>query len=104
MEKTCAVVACMGILLGALYISKRDRTSRKRKYKVRPINRNRLNLGFFTTTFLPMKDEDPGQFFKYTRMTQNVFNQLLCLISPQMVKKELPDSISSEQRLAMTLQ
>lgn len=95
-------LAITGILLCcyALYAKR----GRGRKFKTRPINRRRNTHGFFHAYFLPMKEGDPQQFFKYTRMSVPTFNKLLKLVTPYLLRKKLPDNISPEERLAITLQ
>ena len=77
---------------------------KQRVYKTRPINRNRKTHGFFQTYFIPMKIKDEQQFFKYTRLSVCSFKKLLDMVNPHLQKRKLPDSISSEERLAITLQ
>lgn len=77
----------------------------KRRYKTRPINRRRNIYGFYKAYFLPMKNNDPEQFFKYTRMNVAVFNKLLTMVTPQLKQlRKMQDSICPEERLALTLQ
>lgn len=52
-----------------------------------------------------MKSNDREQFFKYTRMSVASFNKLLKMVTPLIRKRVvLPDAISAEERLAITLQ
>ncbi|KAJ8911941.1 hypothetical protein NQ315_011339 [Exocentrus adspersus] len=51
-----------------------------------------------------MKNNDPQQFFKYTRMSVATFNKLLNMITPLVQRRRnLPDSICPDERLALTL-
>lgn len=87
----------------AIYL-KLKKLKGKRKFKVRELNRNRQALGFFQTVFLVMKYDYPEEFFKMTKMNLETFNKLLYLISPYLTRKKMSDSISPQQRLAVTLQ
>ncbi|KAJ8910741.1 hypothetical protein NQ315_010992, partial [Exocentrus adspersus] len=74
---------------------------RKRTVKTRPINKRRNTHGFFKAYFLPMKEGDAEQFFKYTRMSVPTFNKLLKLVTPYLLERKLPDTIrflDSEER------
>jgi len=50
-----------------------------------------------------MKFKDEAQFFKYKRLTLAFFNKLFHLITPKLLKRNLPDAINAEQGLAITL-
>jgi hypothetical protein len=60
--------------------------------------------GFYRATFLPMKANDPDQFFKYTRMTVEVFDHLCKLPEGKLVKRRISDRICPEEKIAITLQ
>ncbi|KAJ8909355.1 hypothetical protein NQ315_000444 [Exocentrus adspersus] len=97
------ILCGMGILLGT-YCYFRWKTRIVRSYKVRVINRNRKQQGFYNTMFLPMKRNDPSQFFKYTRMSVPAFDKLLHMIEPKIINnKQLPDHVCPEERLAVAL-
>lgn len=87
-------------LLWCLYDEEVDR---RRRWWVRPINMNRDEKGYFVTTFLPMKEKDPEEFIKQTRMDKATYDILLCLMEEQLTKKCIRTPISSECRLALTL-
>jgi hypothetical protein len=60
--------------------------------------------GFYRATFLPMKANDPDQFFKYTRMTVEFFDHLCKLLEGKLVKRRISDRICPEEKIAITLQ
>lgn len=95
--------AFTAMLLNAIQKNK-IKNRQKRRYKVRPINRQRSVHGFYKTYFLEMKKKDAEQFFKYTRMTVSVFENLLNLVTPYISKQNLNNALSPEERLAITLQ
>nr|CAH7749890.1 unnamed protein product [Callosobruchus chinensis] len=76
---------------------------RTRRFKTRPINRTRRATGNYSY-YQKMKSWDPEQFFKYTRMTIPVFENLLKKIKPRIRKQYRSDSITAEERLVITLQ
>lgn len=102
------LLGAVGLLLCAVVLEKcrqnrRIIVRRPRRYKTRPINRNRKVENVYNY-FLKMKTADPDQFFKYTRMTVPVFNELLGLVKNRISKRRIKDGISEEERLAITLQ
>lgn len=82
----------------------RKKKRRPRRYKVRPLNRNREKKSFFYVRFLPMKANDPYKFYEYTRMTVQLFHKLLTMIEPRLTKTEFGNPICEEERLAVTIQ
>lgn len=94
----CAINLC-------LYLSQSGLKFRKRRAgKVRKVNRNRETYGFYVQ-FKKIKEFDSEAFFKYTRMTVPIFNMLVHLVDTHLARKrKLPDSIGTEQRVAVTLQ
>lgn len=82
----------------------RKKKRRKRRYKVRPLNRRRWVHGFYISYFRRMKDIDPEQFFKYTRMNKMMFDALLTRVSPLIRKINMNQALCPEERLCMTLQ
>jgi hypothetical protein len=78
---------------------------RARQCKTRLINRKWNRLGLYNTIFLPMKNNDPEEFFAYTRMTVPLFTNLLELLNPRLKQKQiLRDNITLEMKLSVTLQ
>lgn len=72
-----------------------------RRWWVRSINRNRNQQGDFNALFQELKD-DTEMFFRYTRMSVNVFYSLLDLLEPFLKKKNWR-ALCPEQRLSLTL-
>ncbi|XP_050505859.1 uncharacterized protein LOC126884104 [Diabrotica virgifera virgifera] len=102
------LLGAVGLLLCAAVLENARRRTitrprRQRRYKTRPINRNRKMKNAYNY-FLNMKRADEEQFFKYTRMTVPVFNELLSLVKRKISKRKIKDGISEEERLALTLQ
>ncbi|XP_025262921.1 uncharacterized protein LOC112637408 [Camponotus floridanus] len=91
------------VLMIGTYILKRQTSFRwiNRKYWVRPINIRRPIQGDFDHLLQEMKT-DPYMFFRYTRMSVNVFNHLLEIMKPFLTKKS-HRALVPEQRLALTL-
>lgn len=62
----------------------------------------RQSEGEFAKLFPKLK-KDPGEFFKYTRMTVPMFNKLLSLLEHRLQKRKTKTTLSAEERLAITL-
>jgi uncharacterized Fe-S cluster-containing radical SAM superfamily protein len=95
------ILLSLALLLCAVIIKLKQKGHRR--YKVRPINRERRKLGNFQC-YIKMKSWDREQFFKYTRMTTHVFEMLLKKVKPIIEKNKRSDGISAEERLIITLQ
>jgi len=91
------------VLMTGTYILKQRISFRwlNRKYWVRPINLRRPLQGDYDNLLQEMK-ADPYMFFKYTRMSINVFNYFLEIMKPFLIKKS-HRALVPEQRLALTL-
>lgn len=91
------------ILLLGMYIVKQRQSFRwrHREYWVRPINMRRSDQGDFFHLLQELKT-DPEMFFRYTRMSVCIFNQLLEMMKP-FLRKRNHRALVPEQRLAMTL-
>lgn len=74
-----------------------------RRWWIRPNNLDRDNAGYFVTVFTLLKDSDPDEFFKQTRMERQSYDSLIELIKDQLVKHSLRPPIDFEIRLAVTL-
>lgn len=72
-----------------------------RRWWVRAINQMRDQQGDFNALFQELKD-DTEMFFRYTRMSVDVFYSLLKLVEP-FLKKENWRALCPEQRLSLTL-
>lgn len=88
------------MLLCAMLKHKKQRT---RRFKVRPINRARRARGTFHY-YKKMKMWDPQQFFKFTRMTVPIFEELLQKVKPHIQRAPRKDGVNAEERLVLTLQ
>lgn len=97
-RKKKLVVATVLCLLAATQIGRR-----RRQYKTRPINRRRRESNHFNY-YLQLKQNDPDQFWKYTRMTRDSFTKLLSMVSPLIRTQKRKDGICAEQKLIITLQ
>lgn len=97
------LLALLILILGINYIIKKRRSFRwiNRKYWVHPINIRRSNQGDFDQLFQELKD-DPHIFFRYTRMSLCVFNELLEMMKPFLTKTN-HRALIPEQRLVITL-
>jgi len=86
-EEDLLTYALVVLMIGT-YILKRQTSFRwiNRKYWVRPINMRRPMQGDFDHLLQEMKT-DPYMFFRYTRMSTNVFNHLLEMMIPFLTKK-----------------
>jgi len=78
---------------------------KRRRWWVRPINRTRQKEGHFNTIFAYMKAHDHEEFYEFTRMWPQKFDQLVELVSPFLpnpkncIRKCLP----ADLRVAVTL-
>ncbi|XP_024876786.1 protein ALP1-like [Temnothorax curvispinosus] len=92
------MVATMGLV-----ILRRKKSQRwlNRQWWVRPINCMRPNQGDFCHLLQEIKD-DPQMFFRYTRMTVPIFNKLLEIMRPSLIKRS-HRALVPEERLAITL-
>jgi len=97
------LLGAFGLVICAYLASATQRKKQVRRYKVRPINRQRMVGGSFYY-YQKMKKLDEPQFFKYTRMTHSVFQKLLTKVGPFIKKQKRKDGISPEERLVITLQ
>lgn len=78
--------------------------ARHRRYKIRPMNRNRDRVSVYENIIKFAASNDVEQFFKYTRMTPKMFEYILRLVTPYIERRAAVDMICPSQRLAMTLQ
>lgn len=96
-------VAVFLLILAARNALRRRRNRRVRRFRTRPINRQRAQRNQFVY-FMDMKRRDPAQFFKFTRMNVDLFDELLGLVESRIRRRTISDGITPEQRLAITLQ
>ena len=93
----------MLILLALMVLKKKWKSDRwrRRRWYIRPINRNRLVFGEYYTLWQELK-HDPDMFIKTTRMDLESFNYLLLLLTPLLTKNH-PKALPAELRLYLTL-
>lgn len=78
---------------------------KRRRYAVRPINRQRNEKGLFANLLLSMLvKKDDEMFFKYTRMQPHMFFKLLHLVKDKLQKNKSKCPIPPAHRLIVTLQ
>lgn len=104
-DNTLIIMTGMLLLLSSTAVVMRKTIFRsKRRYKVRPMNlRNRKN-SVYENLLNYAKNNDREQFFKYTRMSPEMFEHLLTLIGPYLRRDPSKLPIAPGQRLAITLQ
>lgn len=77
------------------------RKPRKRRWRVRPINNDRVITGFQRKVFSSIKAMDQEKFFEHTRMTKPLFDWLLSYSTSSLKKGR--QTIHAEERLVITL-
>lgn len=76
---------------------------KKRRWWVKPVNRNREKYGEFRRVMLELKLNVKEWYFTYTRMSPSLFESLLAIVGPSLVKKSIRTPLSPCQRLIITL-
>ncbi|KAB0790682.1 hypothetical protein PPYR_14874 [Photinus pyralis] len=94
---------CCWVYLAFYYAAAKIIQRRPRRFKTRPINRDRKLTGNYRY-YQKLKNLDSPQFFKYTRMSLPIFQKLLDMIKLDLQKQRRRDTISPEERLVITLQ
>lgn len=90
--------------LKLLYLIKKRRESKTRRWYVRPINLCRMVKSQFHELVLELRTRDVELFIKYFRMTPTTFDHLLSLVLPKIqhyTTHSMP--ISAAERLALTI-
>lgn len=101
-EEEMLIYATAMFIFGLFILKKRISFRwENRKFYVRPINMRRSDQGDFYHLFQEMKD-DLEMFFRYTRMSLCIFDQLCTMMKPFLTKKS-HRALQPEQRLALTL-
>lgn len=105
-KKTKLIILCSKFFLTLNKIIIGAAAKRMRRFWVRPINRKRNLEGAFFSLVKEMQisEHDFEQFFKYTRMSPNLFKKLVSLVGPMIRKVERETTLTPEHRLIMTLQ
>ena len=90
-------------LISALLLS--DELDQGKSTWVRKVWKQRKQQGHYDTLIQEMRLRDHEMFFNYFRMVPSMFDELLRLVGPSLVKKttNLREPISAEIRLAITL-
>lgn len=86
-----------------LLLQRKQRNKRwiNRRWRVRPINEQRLMQGDYHNLFQQLKNDD-DMFFRYVRMSVPTFNKLLEMVQPYLIKQSYR-ALSPEERLVITL-
>lgn len=85
------------------YIKKIKRSRERKRIWVREVNINRNIDGFFERSFNIIKNRDPQQFSRATRMSGEVFEMLFNLLEARLTKNSIRKPISAKCRLFLTL-
>ena len=95
------------MLLVLLWVLRRQKniTTRKRRYKTRPVFRHRRDGLGEMTLINQVYSNDSEMFYKCFRMSTTQFDYLLSRLAPAIARgrQRWIDSIGARQRLAMTL-
>ncbi|XP_037944852.1 putative nuclease HARBI1 [Teleopsis dalmanni] len=83
-----------------LYKERQNR-KRKRRWRTRPINMDWSKTGYHQQTFLKMKEMDEEKLFCHTRMSKEIYGELLKLTAVSLTKYK--EQIHAEERLSITL-
>lgn len=84
-------------------VSKR-KYNRRRRWWIRPINcRKEQQSDYYENLYQETRQGDRDSFFNYTRMSVEMFDELLQLLKPHMTKRSNRPSIPAECRLLITL-
>lgn len=71
---------------------------------IRPLNKHRETCGRFLGTWKVMMEEDHEEFFKYTRLYVHEYKELVALIDEKLNLRNCLTTITTEERLANTLE
>lgn len=86
-----------------LMVHNLQKKSVQRRWWVRPANRSRDKDGYFVNNYLKLREIDPEDFFKHTRMTRDLYEELKNLLQNELTKHSIRKPIDFECRLALTL-
>lgn len=79
-----------------------ENNRRTRRWWVRPSITDRNTNGYFVTMYSTMKNNDPEEFFKHTRMNFRNYEKLCTMLKAVLIKSG-PRAIDWECRLGITL-
>ena len=74
-----------------------------RRWWTHPFLKERWQIGAFVTVFQKFKNESHENFFKLTRMSVELFEELLLMVSPDLQRDSYREYLTPEFRLAFTL-
>lgn len=97
------VLCSWNVHLLQIYEVQKRKRKRYRRWWVRPCNRLRNLEGAFEKIFLKYKQTDHEMFYKMTRLTVDLFDELLEIIGPHIHKISYREFLSPEFRLAFTI-
>lgn len=103
-EELIEIMGCMLLIATTFFATGIIKKRKHRRFKIRPMNRNRRETSVYKNIIQYAEQNDREQFFKYTRMSPEMFRYVLSLIEPFIQRSPRIDSICPGQRLAMTLQ
>lgn len=103
MQKYILLMSMVAICAACMVLIKRRRRTIRRRWWVRPLNRCRNIKGFHLSLFREFKITDHEEFFSYTRMLPQQFNDLLRRIEPFLPPGGLRRPLPSKLKLALTL-
>ncbi|XP_068123187.1 putative nuclease HARBI1 [Hyperolius riggenbachi] len=94
-------LAWMGVFL---YYSGTLMRSRVRRWWVHPLLQERQQKGQFSVLYQDLR-KHPVKFFKYSRMSVDLFDHLLTILRPHLLKKDtrMRKAITPEEQLMITL-
>ncbi|XP_044766223.1 protein ALP1-like [Coccinella septempunctata] len=98
-----AAAAILILTAASIEVNQTQKRRKKRRWRVRPLFRQRQIGEHFTNLFGNMKTMDPEQFFSYLRMDRICFYKLLQLVGHRLIKRATRKTLSPEQRLVITL-
>ncbi|KAF2897013.1 hypothetical protein ILUMI_09162 [Ignelater luminosus] len=88
----------------SLLLPKYKIKQKNRRWQIRPLNQHRRTCGRFASILKVMLQEDQEEFFKYTRLYVDEYKELVALIDGKLNKRSCLNTITTEERLAITLE
>lgn len=92
------LLECLDMLVGTNRVFK----VRQRRWAVHPINQLRSEYGHFHNLVAEMRQQDKDKFFNFTRMSPEMFDDLMNLVRPRITKYS-SNAIPAECRLLITV-
>lgn len=106
MEREKVIIACAAVFVIQLCLLLRSRKVIHRRWWVRPTDQSRNTHGFQLTRFRELKVSNQEEFYLYTRMFPHIFDRLLNLVRPVLLKnvsRGRRRPLDPELKLALTL-